>query len=177
MSETKKQTAQPAPKRKRRRYSEHYPAKFVLPLLILCFPAGLMFLWSRRCRIPKLVKYALSALVAAALVFILLPQTTPPERVVGGVVPVTAEESQTGPLPASDFERIDLYSYNVTAESVIAEPEPTPVPIYVYCNDGGKYYHSKECSYVKPKSSRVTLLQALNAGYQQCKDCNAPEAY
>lgn len=119
----------------------------------------------------------ISILIAALLVVILLPQTQPPERYVGGVQLVSADDVFIGPPVADNFQRIDLYSYNVTVDSVLAEPEPTPEPIYVYCNDGGKYYHSKECVYVKKTSARVPLLQALNAGYQQCPDCNAPEAY
>ena len=156
-----------------------YPGRRVALWLLLCFPAGLFFMWSDRCRWNRFAKTAISVLIAAVLVVIVLPQTQPPERVRGGVELVDLDESVVGPQPPEGFDRIDLYSYNVTAESVLAEPEPTPEPVYVWCNDGGKYYHSEDCEYVQGRRTtvRVPLLQALNAGYQQCPQCNAPEAY
>jgi len=156
-----------------------YSGRRVALWLLLCFPAGLFFMWSDRCRWNRFVKTAVSVVIAAVLVVIVLPQTQPPERMRGGVELVDADESLVGPQPTDGFDRIDLYSYNVTSESVLAEPEPTPEPIYVWCNDGGKYYHSEDCEYVQGRRTtvRVPLLQALNAGYQQCPQCNAPEAY
>lgn len=163
--------------RSRRTNRRAYSGKKVALWLVLCFPAGLFYLWSDRCEWPRVCKAMISLLIAALLVVILLPQTQPPERYIGGVRLLTAEDMLIGPQPTEDFERIDLYSYNVTTESVLAEPEPTPEPIYVYCNDGGEYYHTKECVYYKATSVRVPLLQALNAGYSQCKECDAPEEY
>lgn len=162
---------------RRRTNRRAYSGKKVALWLIFCFPAGLFYLWSDRCEWNRVVKTLISLVVAAALVAVLLPQTLPPERYTGGVQLLTAEDLLVGPQPTEGFERIDLYSYNVTAESVIAEPEPTPEPVYVYCNDGGKYYHSAECVYVKATSVRCPLLQALDAGYAQCQECNAPEEY
>lgn len=163
----------PARRTNRRAYSN----KSVILWLVCCFPAGMYFLWSPRCEWNRIVKMLISFVVIGALVAVMLPATLPPERYTGGVQLLTAEDLLVGPQPTEGFERIDLYSYNVTTESVIAEPEPTPEPVYVYCNDGGKYYHSAECSYVKATSVHCPLLQALDAGYQQCKECNAPEAY
>jgi hypothetical protein len=47
----------------------------------------------------------------------------------------------------------------------------------VYCNDGGRYYHAKNCRYVRKRktTARVPLTQALNAGYTRCSECNAPK--
>ncbi len=144
--------------------------------LLLCFPAGLYRMW-RFSGWNRFLKMLVSLAVLAVCAVIIAPATQPPERYVGGVQRFTDEDLLIGPKPTEGFERIDLYSYNVTSDSVIAEPEPTPVPVYVYCNDGGKFYHSQECSYVKPTSVRVPLLQALDAGYSQCSDCSAPEEY
>lgn len=163
--------------RSKRTNRRAYSGRKVALWLVLCFPAGLFYLWSDRCEWPKVCKGLISLLIAALLVVILLPQTQPPERYVGGVKLLTAEDLYIGPQPTENFERIDLYSYNVTNQSVLAEPEPTPEPVYVYCNTGGAYYHTRDCVYWKETSSRVPLLQALNAGYKQCKDCDAPEEY
>jgi len=163
--------------RARRANRRAYSSRKVALWLILCFPAGLFYLWSNRCEWPAVCKALISLLIAALLIVIFLPQTMPPERYVGGVMLYTAEDMLVGPQPTEDFERIDLYAYNMTNTSVLAEPEPTPEPIYVYCNTGGNYYHTRECAYWKESSSRVPLLQALNAGYRQCKDCDAPEEY
>jgi len=175
VSENKKKNEKGAKRRRSGRRA--YSGKKVALWLVLCFPAGLFYLWSERCEWPRICKALISLLITALLVVILMPQTQPPERYIGGVRLLTAEDMLIGPQPTEGFERIDLYAYNMTTESVLAEPEPTPVPIYVYCNNGGDYYHTKECTYYKPTSVRVPLLQALDAGYQQCKECDAPEAY
>lgn len=154
-----------------------YTTRRVALWLALCFPAGLFFMWSDRCEWNRALKTGVSMFIAAALTVILLPQTKPPERFTGGVEIVTEADEMIGPMPTAGFERIDLYSYNIVTDSVLAEPEPTPEPIYVYCNDMGKYYHSQECVYVKNTSVRVTHLRALDAGYSQCPDCSAPPAY
>lgn len=164
-------------KKRARRRRGAYSTRRVVGWLIGCFPAGLYMMWSSKCRWHYTIKILTTVVIAALIVMIVLPQTEPPQRYVGGVQIISADDDSLGPDPDDDFERIDFYSYNVISDSVIAEPEPTPVPIYVYCNDGGKYYHNKECSYVKPTSARCTLLQALNAGYKQCKDCGAPAEY
>ena len=155
-----------------------YSTRRIIGWLIGCFPAGLYMMWSPKCRWNFFVKTLVSAIIAACVVFIIIPQTEPPQRYVGGVeLKTLSAEADQGPLPTADFERIDLYNYNIISDSVLASPEPTEVPVYVYCNNGGKYYHSAECTYVKKTSTHCTLLQALNAGYKQCPDCNAPKGY
>lgn len=162
--------------RTRRRRAQAYSHKNTALWLLLCFPMGLYRMW-KNSRWPIAVKSLVSILIFAILVAIVLPVTQPPERYIGGVELLTNEDMLIGPTPPEGFERISMYSYNVTADSVLAEPEPTPVPIYVYCNDGGKFYHSKECTYVKATSNHCSLLQALDAGYKKCAECDAPAEY
>lgn len=146
----------------------------ILPLII-CFPLGLYTMWTRT-RWPRSVKTMVSAVVALVLVAILVPMTNPPEREVGGVrlVGSVPEVEVFGPEAPADREVVEIYAPRRTA--LIVEPTATPVPIIVYCNNGGKHYHSEECSYVKETTPTVTLTRAVEAGYTQCPYCNAPEA-
>lgn len=150
----------------------------VLRWLIFCFPAGLLMMWSDRCTWPRATKSLVSLAIAAVLTVVLLPQTSPPERVAGGVqiVSLQAALQAQGPkqqlAEGQDYEAyVPIY---VPEKAVLVEPTPTPVPIYVYCNDGGRYYHSKECRYTKRTTPKVTLSQAVNAGFKKCESCNAP---
>lgn len=102
-----------------------------------------------------------------------------PERAKGGVELVSAvpvAEIQ-GPIQKeSDEGAYELYiAPYVQPASLVVQPTPTPVPVYVYCNDGGKNYHTKDCRYVKKTSARVTLEQAVAAGFTRCAKCDAPE--
>lgn len=168
---------QPPPERGRKKRRVMRRAnRAVLRWLIFCFPAGLLMMWSNRCTWPRVMKSAISLGMAAALLALVLPQTRPPERADGGVqiVSLQAAVDLQGPEPEFD-EDFEVYvpEYVPSAE-LIVEPTPTPEPIYVYCNDGGRYYHVKRCHYVKQTTPKVTLSQALNAGFKQCRECDAP---
>lgn len=142
--------------------------------LIFCFPLGLYAMWTRAAW-PKWAKAAVSAAVAAVLVVILTPSTNPPERQIGGIVPVEGDASYVilGPDAPEDQEEIEIYTPRRTA--IIVEATPTPVPVIVYCNPGGQYYHSENCEHIQQgQTPQATLEQALRAGYRQCPDCDAP---
>ena len=146
-------------------------------LLILVFPLGLIRMWKVRCRWPFWVKTLVTLLFAALAVLIVLPLTTPPSYKTGGVDLVYAqpEEEAEGPEQSEDADGFRPYvPIYVPDESLIVSPTPTPLPIYVYCNDGGKSYHTANCRYVKKTTPRVTLSQAVNAGYTQCGLCDCP---
>lgn len=147
----------------------------ILPLII-CFPLGLYVLWTRT-RCPRAVKTALSAAAALALVAILLPMTNPPERETGGVYLVDEKPAVEvyGPEAPADREIIEIYAPRRTA--LLIQPTATPKPVIVYCNNGGKHYHSEECKYVKETTPNVTLTRAIEAGYTKCPECDAPEGY
>ena len=166
------------PGRRRRKKVSRY-TKSVIRWLIFCFPAGLLMMWSDRCRWSRLTKSLVSLGLCLLVLAVVVPQTLPPERAKGGVELVSAvpvAEIQ-GPIQKeSDEGAYELYiAPYVQPASLVVQPTPTPVPVYVYCNDGGKNYHTKDCRYVKKTSARVTLEQAVAAGFTGCAKCDAPE--
>ena len=146
----------------------------VILRLIFCFPLGLYMMWTRT-RWPRTVKIGVSALIAFAIVAILVPLTDPPARQIGGVrvVGSAQEVDVLGPEAPSDREIIDVYTPQRAA--IIVEPTATPQPVIVYCNQGGKYYHNKDCKWVRATTPAVTLEQAIRAGLKPCEECGAPE--
>ncbi len=147
----------------------------LLPLII-CFPLGLYVLWTKA-RCPRALKTAISAAAALVLIAILLPMTNPPERETGGIhlVDEKPQVEVYGPEAPADREVIEIYAPRRTA--LLVQPTATPAPVIVYCNNGGKYYHSEECKYVKETTPDVKLTRAIEAGYTQCPECNAPSPY
>ena len=144
--------------------------------LIICFPMGLYVMWTDM-RWPRMIKTAVSAAAALVLVAILIPMTNPPEREIGGVylVDEEVEIGVYGPEAPADREVIEIYAPRYTA--VILEPTATPEPVIVYCNNGGRYYHTEDCKYVNDDTPYVKLNKAVEAGYTKCAECDAPEAY
>lgn len=145
--------------------------------LIFCFPAGLLMMWSDRCKWPRSVKSLISLGFAALMIAVLLPQTRPPERAQGGVeiVGLSPALEIQGPQPAEDAPQYEAYVPLYQPQNTLfVEPTPTPVPVYVYCNDGGEFYHVKGCRYVKINTPKVTLTQAASAGFKPCEKCHPP---
>ena len=79
------------------------------------------------------------------------------------------------PLPSDMAKSISAQPSSIVVR-MEESTEPTPAPIYVYCNTGGKNYHSQDCKYVYEHTPRVTLLEAVKASYTKCPYCNAPDA-
>ena len=133
-------------------------------------------MWTRA-RWPRIAKTAVSAAVALVLAAILVPMTDPPEREIGGIQLVDEEPKVEvyGPEAPADREIIEIYAPRRTA--LIVEPTATPAPVIVYCNNGGRYYHTADCKYVKEDTPYVTLTRAIEAGYTKCSECDAPEPY
>ena len=160
--------------------SERFPIRirYLLKLLslIVCFPLGLYMMWTKA-EWPRILKTAVSAAVAVFLIVLLLPLTNPPERERGGIhlVEEKPQEDLQGPAAPEDRVVIEIYAPRYT--SIILEPTSTPPPIMVYCNNGGKQYHSADCRFVRPTTPDVTLEQAIAAGYTQCLECDAPSPY
>lgn len=142
--------------------------------LIVCFPLGLYVMWTKS-RWPVAIKAAITLTVVLLLAVILTPLTNPPERTAGGIRLVEAEPRSDvyGPEAPTDRDMVEIYAPRRTA--VLVEATATPEPIIVYCNNGGRYYHSKDCRYVKPTTPKADLSQALKAGFSKCPYCNAPD--
>jgi hypothetical protein len=135
-------------------------------------------MWSDRCKWPKAVKSLVSLGFAVLLLAVLLPQTRPPERAKGGVelVGLTPALEVQGPQLAEGSPEFEAYVPVYQPEATLfVQPTPTPVPVYVYCNDGGEYYHKKDCRYVKDTTPKVTLTQAVDAGFKPCQKCHPPK--
>ncbi len=147
----------------------------VILRLVFCFPLGLYQMWTAT-KWPRLVKVGVSALVAFLILVILTPLTDPPARQVGGirVVGDRLQVDVLGPEAPEDREIVEIYTPHRTA--IVVEPTPTPEPILVYVNNGGHYYHAKECRYVTERTPAVTLAQAISANYTRCPECDAPIA-
>lgn len=145
----------------------------VILLLIFCFPLGLYRMWTSTSW-PRAMKNLASLAVAGLLLAIFLPGTTPPDRAYGSVTLVDARPTADifGPEVPEDHVWVEIYAPRVTP--IIVAPTPTPVPVIVYCNDGGRYYHSADCVYVKATTPQVQLYRAIDAGYKQCPNCDAP---
>jgi hypothetical protein len=134
-------------------------------------------MWSDRCRWPRYTKMLISLGFAALLTMVLLPQTMPPERASGGVeiVGLSPALEVQGPQMDPDATQYDVYVPVYQPEATLfVEPTPTPVPVYVYCNDGGQYYHTKNCRYTRTSTPKVTLGQAVAAGFKPCPKCKPP---
>jgi hypothetical protein len=134
-------------------------------------------MWSDRCSWPRAVKSAISVGFAALLLMVILPQTEPPEREKGGVqiVGLSAALEVQGPQIDENAPQYDVYVPRYQPETTLfVEPTPTPVPVYVYCNNGGEFYHTKKCRYTRDTTPKVTLDQAVSAGFKRCKQCDPP---
>ncbi len=134
-------------------------------------------MWSDRCKWPRYAKMLISLGFAALLMMVLLPQTMPPERAKGGVeiVGLSPGLEVQGPQLDPAAPQYDVYVPAYQPEATLfVEPTPTPVPVYVYCNDGGQYYHTKNCRYTRGNTPKVTLDQAVTAGFKPCPKCHPP---
>ena len=147
-------------------------------LLVLCAPVGLLLMWLRRCTWDRVTKSTISALVAVLVLCFLSVRFQAPQWEPGGVELIgdgTQIKVYGPPIPSDLAKAVSVQPSSIVV--VIDDTAPTPVPIYVYCNTGGRQYHSAECEYVYPHTARVTLLDALNGGYSKCSKCNAPFEY
>lgn len=173
-------TAQKPGRRPKKRAIPRY-SKAVVRWLIFCFPAGLLMMWSDRCRWSRQTKSLISCGIAGALIAVLLPITLPPQRAAGGVQLVSAQPVIAIQGPCQDPEDVGAFEIDIPASikppSVVVEPTPEPPAINVYCNTGGKHYHTSKCRYATKKSAYLSLGTALDKGFTPCKDCNPPAEY
>lgn len=150
----------------------------VVRWLIFCFPVGLLLMWSDRCSFRRWVKSAISFGFVMLALMLALPQTRAPQPKKGGVemVSMVASADVMGPTMRPDALRYEVYVPKyIPKNSVVVQPTPSPVPYYVYCNDGGEFYHAKKCKYVRDNTPKVTIVQAVDAGFKRCKTCKPPK--
>lgn len=153
----------------------------VLRWLVFCPPAGLLMMWGERCTWKRALKSAVSLGFLCLVLLVVFSTIRVPEQKSGGVEMVSLYSSVElmGPTMEAGALPYEVYvPQYIPLKSVIAEPTPTPVPYYVWCNDGGRYYHVKSCQYVRksaPKTPKATLIQAVDAGFTPCKTCKPPK--
>ena len=161
--------------RRRRRISNHA----VIRWLICCLPVGLMLMWHPSCRWKKVNKAAISMGSLALVAILALGVAGVLQRngrTQSGVqlVSVNPQVEVYGPaVPASVS-----YSYvesDTIQQAVVITPEPTEEPETAYYNDGGKYFHTENCSVVKDSTPCYYVTRLLNMGVQPCPKCAAAE--
>ena len=158
--------------------SEHSAAILVLMLIFVC-PLGLYLMWSSECKWKMWLKGAVSASVAVILVVIVLLIPPLPDSELEGSVEIIAKDGASGRFapfkPEGVPDTAQLLKFPGDDSSLISTPTATPEPIWVYSNDNGLYYHTKECRFVYETTPRVTLRQALEGGRKACSECNPPD--
>jgi len=140
--------------------------------LLVCFPYGLFLMW-RSARWRPAVKCAVTACFVLLTAAVLLPQTSPPARQVGGVELVGAEPGAQvfGPELPQAYD-VNYRGYGVVSAGapLFSEVEEV-VERYVYANDNGKYYHKADCKFVAYYSNKLTPAVAHFSGYLPCQEC------
>lgn len=158
--------------------SEHSDRILILMLIFVC-PLGLYLMWSAECKWKLWLKSAVSAAIAVILVLIVWRIPALPNAELEGGVEIHAKEGVSGRFapfkPEGVPDTAQLLKLPGEASSLISTPTATPEPIWVYSNDNGLYYHTKECRFVYETTPRVTLRQALEGGRKACSECNPPD--
>lgn len=165
--------------RKRRLNSADW---FYIRWLVFCFPIGLVMLWQKRCHWPRHRKYVVTFCINALVLLILMPQTAPSDRTIGGVR-VVSVQSQLGEIIGPEKPEgltaqrpiiIREGSAPATQEPEEPEADETPVLDTVYINDGGKNYHVKPCRYIYNHTPTYELTARIASVYQPCPLCEPP---
>ncbi len=163
------------PTRRRRRISNHA----VIRWLICFLPVGLALMWHPSCRWKKVNKAAISmgSLALAAIVALgVVGAVQQSGRMRSGVqlVSTRPQVEVYGPaVPASVS-----YSYvesDTIQQAVVITPEPTEKPETAYYNDGGRYFHTENCSVVRGNTPCYAVTRLLGMGIKPCPKCAAAE--
>jgi len=119
--------------------------------------------------------------IGALVLLIVLPQTAPSDRMIGGVR-VVSVQSQVGEVFGPEkpeglsAQRPLIIRSGSTPYTPSPEPDlpPTPEPVLVYINDGGKNYHVKPCRYIYNHTPTHELTARIASMYQPCPLCDPP---
>lgn len=142
----------------------------ILLWLILCFPVGLTKMWKRGCTWKNGVKYAVSALPALALVFILIfPFGAQSAR--GGVNLVGNEKIAEVYGPELPENMVQGYSRPADTSVLAADSGEEDTTIYVYATDKQTHYHLGNCKFAYASGRRMTIYEAEFRGLTPCPTC------
>lgn len=140
--------------------------------LVLFFPAGITLMWRNACTWPKGVKFAVSGIVAAAMITIfILP--APTSNLSGGITLVGARPEVEVYGPELPSAIVTGYTRQNT-DSIIVTDAQNDVH-YVYAADGASCYHEYECKFAYASSQRLTVYEAYFLGFEPCGLCKPPE--
>ena len=145
-----------------------------LPWLILFPPYGLYRMWSPSCGWKLWIKIAVSALIAALIVMVIVFPM--PRNSVSSLTLRNDEEEVFGPPLPEFYDMSIYYRPEDSSDNLLAETTERDV-IYVYASgeEGSTFYHRADCKYAYASSKRLTLYEAYMLGYRTpCNLCNPP---
>ena len=143
-------------------------------LLLWCLPVGLTLMWRRGCTWPKPVKIALTALMAAVVVAVLVFPNPDASRTAGGVQLVSGNPDVEVYGPELPNFIVPGYT-NDQLDSIIVGEETAQEDVhYVYAADGAECYHEYECKFAYASSQRLTVFEAYYLGFKPCGRCKPP---
>lgn len=158
---------------KKRRIS--YNSKTLL--WFLCLPIGFIRMWSDRCTWRLGAKYAVSGVILALLVAVLVVPS--PQNVYKGSIELYGEDPEVevyGPGIPQDFV-VNIAPLAPQGESIIVpDEELVDDHYYVYATSNQKAYHTINCRYAYATAQKLTLYEAFYLGYVPCEYCN-PKSY
>ena len=137
---------------------------------------GISFMWSRKCRWPRAVKYAVSAAALGAFVYVIFLIPMPTNVRSGGVTFESSRVDVYGPSRPNSLDTDYIYVSHDNGESVISTSaeELENNTIYVYVSDNQNYYHRYTCRFAYDSGNRITLYEATVLGYPPCPLCEPP---
>ena len=149
----------------------------VIRWLVCCLPVGLILMWHPGCKWSKLnkVNVTLAGIAAVAIiacgVMLAVEHSGKPT---GGVKLVSNKPmvEAYGPEIPEGVE-YTFADENTIEQAVIVTPEPTVEPETAYCNNGGRYFHTENCRYVKEHTPCYYVTYLLNQRFEPCEECEA----
>ena len=149
----------------------------VIRWLVCCLPIGWILMWHPGCKWKKVNKVNITLATVAALTIVIcgaaliLDQS---QKTTGGVQLVSNKplvEAYGPEIP--EGVTYTFADSNTIEQAVVVTPEPTVEPETAYCNDGGKYFHTENCRYVKEYTRCYYVTYLLNQGFDPCEECAA----
>ena len=155
-----------------------YADRDAMRWLLIFPPIGLIVMWAGGCSWRRWVKSSISVCAICVMMLLVLPAIRlpgPPQSTMQYAYSEPIVDF-VGPMRAPDALPLPTYAAPKFIPTIptVVEPTPPPEPYYIFCNDGGKYYHLQKCKFVRPNTPKATIIQAIDAGYKRCKTCKSP---